>query len=503
MLKKILLSFVALLCLSLLATYVYFTNEIDRTLGGNTRQVDSRQFKRVQGSIAITNAHVLSDNGEVMKPHQTILIDDNTITAVGEFKSIPSQYHIIDGEGKFVIPGLVDSHVHIKKSKNDLLLYIANGVTHVGEMTGMDHQFDYIEQIELGDVGPGIYLASPKVTSQEGWYPSGRSMFEQRHQNFPTTDLAREAVRQYKNKGYKAIKLSSDISNEIYYAINDEAAKQNIPVIGHLPVGLTLEDLFASGQSQLSHIDSVIHNLMNQFGGLHSNNDEEFLKHVKTVSDKIASKLKQQNVTLASTLWLHKTLEQQSVALPYFFKQIPIEYQNPGWLEGSQLSKGCLPGKNSYEVQSQQKTDKQLALNFRKKYNQAIQILFTALIKHDVNIIAGTDSLGACGMIAGFSLHEELKTLNNYGMTNAQVLRSATDSAAEWMGIKAGKVKAGYHADLVILNKNPLENISHTRTIYGVINQGKYYNQTTLNNMLRKVKEANNMSRRVNIDRYL
>jgi len=88
-------------------------------------------------------------------------------------------------------------------------------------------------------------------------------------------------------------------------------------------------------------------------------------------------------------------------------------------------------------------------------------------------------------------------------MTNAQVLRSATDSAAEWMEIKAGKVKAGYHADLVILNKNPLENISHTRSIYGVISQGKYYNQTTLNSMLQKVKEANNMSRRVSIDRYL
>ncbi|TQV89275.1 amidohydrolase family protein [Aliikangiella coralliicola] len=502
--KKLAIGTLILTIILTAATYLLFRSEIDHMLGGNTEVVDVTQFKTISGDLAITNVSVLSADSQSMRPNQTVLINDDTIVSVDQNLVIPERYHVIDGEGKFLIPGLVDSHVHIKKSKNDFLLYIANGITQIGEMTGMEQHFDYRQDIRNGAIGPGIFIASPKINSLQGIYPTIRSLFEKRHQNFFDTDSVRQAVKKFKLMGYDAIKLSSDIDADIYYAINDEAQKQKIPVIGHLPVGLQLDDLYRSGQSQLGHIDSITHNLLVEFGGVYSKNSQAFLEQVSALADSIAVKFKQNDIALASTVWLHKTIPQQDFNLADFLKSIELEYQNPGWLEGSIVSRGCLPGSNSYE--NPHNTDPESKLEseiYFQTYNKAIAIITQALVRHDVVITAGTDALGACGMIAGFSLHYELETLHELGLSNAQVLHSATLAPAKWMGTNAGIIESGFRADLVLLNKNPLENISNTRTINSVITKGKYLDRSQLDKILAAVKEANKNSRKVNIDSYL
>jgi hypothetical protein len=503
-LKTISLSILILLVLLTIATYLYFRHEINQSLGGNTQQVDSSLISPITGPIAITNVNVLSIDAKSMRPNQTVMIEAGKIVSISQNSEISNNYHVVNGKNKYLIPGLVDSHVHLKKSKNDLLLYVANGITQVAEMTGMEHHFDYIEEISKGSIGPGIFVASPKITSQKGWYPTVRSIFEKRHQNYLSPSEGRDAVKKYKSMGYQAIKLSSDLSPDIYYAVNDEAQKQKIPVIGHLPVGLQLKDLYQSGQSQLSHIDSITHNLMNEFGGITEQNHQQFLSHIKSSANLIASKFKEQNIFLASTVWLHKTRQLQAYELQSFFKTIPLEYQNPGWLESSAISKGCLPGGNAYEYASTDSAKtKQYVSTYLKTYNEAIKIITQSLIVHGVPITAGTDSLGACGMIAGFSLHKELQALNQIGLSNSQVLKSATSIPSEWMGTNAGLIKKGYQADLVLLNKNPLVDISNTQTIESVIVNGKYLDRKQLNNILAAVKKANNMSRNKKIDQYL
>jgi hypothetical protein len=503
-LKKWLLVTIITLVIVLLASYLFFRHEIDQSLGGNTEVVDVSQFETISGLFAISNVNVLSADSKTMLPNQMVLIRGNKILSVGHKLFVPSNYKLIDGSGKYLIPGLIDSHVHIKKSKNDFLLYIANGITQIGEMTGMEQHFDYFEQIKNGAIGPMMFISSPKITSQQGMKIFFRSNFEKRHQNFLSAHEGRKAVRKFMSMGYDAIKLSSDLEANIYYAINDEAQKLGVPVIGHLPVGLQLTDLYQSGQSQLSHIDSITHNLMNEFGGLSSNNSEAFLAYVRQQADAIAIKFKENNIALASTVWLHKTRPMQSADLTGFFKTIELEYQVPGWLEGSLISRGCLPGDNAYEDRHITDAEGMLAANvYYQSYNEAIKIITRALVAQNVSILAGTDALGACGMIAGFSLHKELETLNDLGLTNAQVLQSATLVPAIWMGINTGKIEANYRADLVLLDKNPLENIRNTKSINAVITNGKYLSRTQLDRMLKAVKDANNNSRKVNIDKYI
>ena len=167
------------------------------------------------------------------------------------------------------------------------------------------------------------------------------------------------------------------------------------------------------------------------------------------------------------------------------------------------MSRGCLPGGNSYE--NPYNTAPEDIEPWRKyywAYNEANKILTNALMNEGVTIMAGTDALGACGMIPGFSLHRELEALNGVGLTNAQVLQSATRTTAEWMGINAGVIAEGYRADLVLLEENPLQDIRHTRSIHAVIANGIYLNRTTLDLMLDDVEQANELSRNMDISSF-
>jgi hypothetical protein len=502
--KKWILGVTVTLVLISMAVYMFYRYEIDHVLGGNTAVVDASQFKALSERFAITNVNVLSADSESMNPNQTVLIKDQKIESIGTNISIPDTYHVINATGQYLIPGLVDSHVHIKKSENDLLQYIANGITHIGEMTGMKEHFQYRKQINNGAIGPEMYIASPKVTSQEGMKPTFRSWFEKRHQNYTTPLEGRKAVRKYKAMGYNAIKLSSDLDAEIYAAINDEAKKLGIPVIGHLPFGIELEDLYQSEQSQLAHITSITHSILYDFGGISPENAEDFLQYFRQNADSIAMKLKEKNIVVSSTIWLNESVSKQDFDLPNFLKTIELEYMNPGWVEGSFVSRGWLPGNSSYE--NPDNTDpesKRFSEIYWNTYVEAMHIVTRALFRNGVLVTAGTDANGACGVIPGFSLHDELESLSNLGLSNAQVLHSATVAPAKWMQSNAGKIEVGYRADLVLLDENPLEDIRNTRAINAVVANGKLLDRAVLDKMLQSIKEANNKSRKISIDEFL
>ena len=291
----------------------------------------------------------------------------------------------------------------------------------------------------------------------------------------------------------------------MYRALIDEAKKENIPVIGHLPAYIYMEDLYTSGQSQLSHIASITQSEMNEYGGVDYRNAEEFLSYFTAKSDSIAIKLKQNNITISSTLWIYEHMDDQDFNLEGFLKTIEIEYQNPGWLEGTKFSGGWLPGTgNSYNNpdNNDEESIRRSAIYWDTK-TAAVQEMTRALMRQGVTITAGTDAHGACGAVPGFSLLDELESLANVGMPNDAVLRSATKNTAEWMQINTGSIAKGHEADLVILSHNPLEDINHTRNIEAVIANGKLLSKPTLDAMLDAVKQANDASRNIPIDAYI
>ena len=171
-------------------------------------------------------------------------------------------------------------------------------------------------------------------------------------------------------------------------------------------------------------------------------------------------------------------------------------------VEGSRLSRGWLPGNNPYEQPNKSAEQTKNAKLYWKTYADALHIVAKALLKHDVTIIAGTDA-NTNGTVPGYSLHDELVSLKNVGMSNTQVLRAATLDAAKWMQVNTGKIAVGYRADLILLDKSPLEEIKNTRTINTVITNGKLLDRTVLDEILLSIKGANNKSRKVNIDKFI
>lgn len=479
-------------------------SQIKQHLGAKTELVNTSTIQTFSAPFAIKNVSVLATDSSKMLDSITVLIKDEKIINVGKDINIPDEYKVINGTEKYLIPGLVDTHAHLHNSKNDLLLFLANGVTHISEMFGQERHLKWRKEAEEGALSPKIYVATRKVGSQKGFIRKIKGRFFGSQSNFKTPNKARKAVRNYKDQGYDAIKLSTFLNAEIYDAITDEAKKIDIPTIGHLTSEVGLKGLYRSGQSQLAHIEEITKSTMVDFGGMNSDNTEEYLVYLNENADSIALKLKEINMVVSSTIRIIESIPKQNFDVENFLKTIALEYQNPGEIEGSRLARGWLPGNNSYENMDI-KNDPELIKKhklFWKTYVEAIHIMTKALVKHNVTIITGTDS-NTAGVVAGFSLHDEFESLYNCGMTNSQILYAATVAPSKWMQSNAGKIEAGHRADLVLLEKNPLENIKNTKTINAVITNGKLLDRTALDQILQSIKDANNNSRKINIDEFI
>lgn len=486
-----------------IVTFIIVKSEVRHYLGQNTPVVDTSQLDIRSGQLAITNVSVLSTDAQSMRDSLTVLMNDGNIEYVGPAIEVPNSYHIIEGNGKYLIPGLIDTHTHLYKSKNDLLLYLVNGVTHIANMNSWNDRLylSWREEANNRSLSPNMFIAAGGMSSKKGFMSKVRVLFGD-HSGYNTPSQVREAIKKYKREGYDAVK-AYNLNRDVYMAASEEAKKQNIPLIGHLPPTVSLEDLYNSNQSQVAHIEEITKATMNDFGGLGYSNTEEYLKYLTEHCDTIAQKLKEKEIVISTTIWVIESIPKQDFDLPNFLKNIPLEYQNPGIIEGSLVHSGWLPGNNRYE--DPDNTDKESVQKdklYWGTYVQALHIMTEALARNGVTLMVGTDS-NTAGVIAGFSLHDELESLSKVGLSNGQILEAATVAPAQWMKTNAGKIEVGYSADLILLNKNPLEDIRNTRTINGVITNGRFLSKKILDTILQDIKEANNISREMSIDHFI
>ena len=211
------------------------------------------------------------------------------------------------------------------------------------------------------------------------------------------------------------------------------------------------------------------------------------------------------DITVTSTLWLTESFVKQKFNLDQILNNVELSYQNPGISEWSSYipsGLGWLPEVNRYKLREDLTTEQ---LHDQKKfwmnYGKACALIANNLNKRGVKIMAGTDA-NLPPTVPGFSLHDELSSLNRAGLSNMEALRAATITPAQWLKSNTGKIVAGHDANLVLLDKNPLINIENTKAINTVILEGKVFDRALLDEMLSAVKEANDRSRTVDIVEY-
>jgi len=481
-----------------------------RMYGGLTEHVEHDKFKPKTGTVVIKNVHLLSTEGDSIIGNQNILLKNGIIKAIDSTLNIPLGAIIIDGTGKYLIPGLIDTHVHLLQSPNDLLLYLVNGVTEIRELIGEEDHLKWRNEIEKGRIGPKMHVYSPRLGSfetMEGWFME----YSQGFVNIKNAAEAKQAIKNFHEKGYDGIKVYSHVTKEVYKALNENGKAFNMPVVGHIPWKIELSDLWNSNQNNIVHFEELMNALSREFnpdsplGGFFGK-EEAFLKFIEQRGEALTTHLIENDITLSSTLWLNESFARQPFKIKQVLKEVQLEYENPGISEGVSYipqAIGWLPEVNRYKLREGLTPDEiKEYQKFWKAYAKACEAIARICIKKGVKIMAGTDA-NLPPVVPGFSLHDELQSLYRAGMSNTQVLQSATNTPALYLKSNSGKIALGYEANLVLLDKNPLENIANTKTINTVINKGEVFDRNLLDSILRAVKQANDSSRKVDISQFL
>lgn len=343
--------------------------------------------------IAFINANVIPMVDSSVLHDQTVLIDDGLISHIGEVSHDHLRgYRIIDAADKYLLPSLIDMHVHLGDNEDDLFLFLVNGVTTIRNMWGYERfrlpnwlfgtrVFNHLklrDRINNGEIpGPTIYTASPM---NEG----GKPFFPRFMVNVLTTrDQAEQAVAMYANEGYDLIKFYSTISKEVFNALVDAAHQHGIPIAGHVPDSVGIEHAVKSRVTSIEHL----------LGFFNPYNPETALKQDEVSS--IAELSAQHHVYHCPTLIASERIGN-------------IERRNE---YESEPEMDYLPKRIKKGMRFLQDASSVL---FRKKNlkpnHEYLPYLFQViqeLKKHDARIILGTDKATPY-VIAGFSVHREL-----------------------------------------------------------------------------------------------
>ncbi len=452
-------------------------------------EVDPRLF-------AITNVTVIPMDTERVIANQTVIINKEKITAIGSADQIliPKNAQLINGMGKYLIPGLFDMHIHIEKGReNSLVLYLANGVTTVRNMHGSPWHLELRERLANKEVlGPRFFTTSPTT-------------FIVRLENTP--EAAEKFVTDQKNAGYDAIKMYGTrpdyaMSPETYHRFMETAKKLRIRVVGHTPRELPFQTVLDEGQASVDHAEEIYYVFPPiiekmgriaafQFGKLTleeyrklSPEFPDLTREILPLIKKLAQDVKRSGIVIDPGLVTYETIVRQiGSEFPTMVEDSRMRYVYPL----QRLYAG--PGFNSYQGRWSDRLNEMRAL---QSYLLELQkLMVSEFYKAGVPMMAGTDATLPF-VVEGFSLHDELQELVDAGFTPYDALRSATVTPAKFLeiGDTVGTVAVGKNADLVLLDANPMTDIKNTRKISGVLAGGNWFSKTAIDQSLENLASS-------------
>ena len=455
-----------------------------------TQPQSSDSAAQVTGSVSIYIAHVTvidTENGKE-SPDQTVVISGNRISEVKASGDARPQAgaKVVNGTGKYLIPGLWDMHVHGTRFNSTLPLYIANGVTGVREMFGPPDANKFRANLAAKHlIAPHIYLASPIVDGKPPVWPDSIAV--------RTADEARRAVDEQKQRGADFIKVYSLLSRDAYFAILDEARRQNIPVGGHVPNTVTVLEAAAAKQRTIEHSIGIELACSNREKDLRSKIqaaspigiqfDKRVLAALQSYSDErcksVFAEVRKNGSWPVPTLAVWRSVGRLND--PQFTSDNRVRYfsgEFRDWMTGK------------LDARTQEWSASEFGV--RRDIFTAESKLTGELFRAGVPMLAGTD-VGNAFCFPGFSLHDELALLVESGLTPLAALQAATSNAAILMDAtdRYGSVAKGKIADLVLLDADPLQDIHNTSKISEVFLDGKEFNWTALDEILKTAeKEA-------------
>ena len=426
---------------------------------------------------AFVGVTVIPMDRERTLPAQTVVVRGDRIVEIGPAArvKVPEGGLRVDGEGKFLIPGLAEMHAHIPggqasegQVERTLFLYVAGGLTTVRGMLGDPRHLELRARAARGELlSPTIYAAGPSL--------NGNSV--------PDSAAAAKAAAEQKEAGYDLLKIHPGVSRAAFDALVATARRIGIPFAGHVPEDVGLARALEARYATIEHLDGYIEAMLRDdapvaaeesafFGiNLGEHLDEAKLPGLVDATRRagvwnVPTQVLLENLVLGgSSEELNRRPEMR-----YVSPETRAEWAS--WKEGILAETGSTP-------ESARRT-----IEMRRR-------LIRALHAAGAGLLLGSDAPQVYN-VPGFSTHRELAALVAAGLTPYQALETGTRNIARYFGTEreTGTVERGKRADLVLLDGDPLADIRNTTRRAGVMVRGRWLPQEEIERRLAEVEKA-------------
>ena len=405
--------------------------------------------QEVRPSLAITHVDIVPMDRERLLADQTVLIVEDHIAEIGPADKIqvPKTAAVVDGTGKYLLPGLADMHVH---ATDEIMLpiYLDNGITTVVNMNGNPSVLALRDKIRKGLVmGPVVYTTGPLL--------AGEGVMWRNKVVVKTPEDARRAVKEQMQAGYDFLKIYEGLSKENYSEIAKTAHALGGRMIGHIPDDVGLEGVLRAHQEAVHHVGGVI------WGFFWPDLD------VAHIPDAV-KKMREAHAYFCPTFGIYKTFAKQVSDQQSLLARPEMAYISPETL--------------AWWKQATPKVD--------TTYNLFVYFgrrLIRAMEDGGVPILTGTDNTNPF-VVPGFSIHDELAALVDAGLSPYEAISGATRLSSDFLRNDGGTILVGKRADLLLLERNPLDDVANLRTLQGIVLRGRWISKQDLDAKLIQVK---------------
>ena len=430
--------------------------------------VDSRNREIVFRSVSVIPMDV-----ETVIPNQVVVIKNGMILRMGDPGKITwsSDALVIDGTGKYLMPGLAEMHAHVppvndfEPMKEVLLLFAANGVTTIRGMLGHPFHLQLRSMIQSGEaIGPRLITSGPSLNGN----------------TVKNTHQADSMVRKQKLEGYDFLKLHPGLTLENFNAIVNTARKVNITFAGHVSFDVGVWRAIDAGYGTIDHLDGFIEGLLPEDLKTTEQQNGPFAMFIadKAQTDripKLMAALKQRNVWVVPTQALAERwfapVETETLS-----KEPEMVYMSPITLNNWKTSKNNIRNNPNYNPD---------AIN---RFIQLRRKLINECNKNGVGLLLGSDAPQVFD-VPGFSLHHELQYMVDAGLTPYEALKTGTINVGRYVRkSELGRIQVGAFADLLLLNGNPLTDIKQAKNIEGVMVNGRWLSKKWIDTTLQAIK---------------